>query len=375
METFNNNMPKQNGDDNEQIDLRAILQKIKKYKRFLIKAGIIGFVAGIVVAFSIPKEYTTEVILAQSTGSSGKGGLGALASMAGIDLLQQSDAELSPVLYPDISSSTPFLKGLFDIRLKDEEEEIDTTVYDYLRNCQKTPWWSYVMGLPSIVTGMFRSTDNEKITAVKNDASSSSVVVLSKAERGVIGSLKSRIEISVDKKTGVTTISVTMQNPIVSATIADTVISYMQDYIISYRTAKAQKNLEYIEKLYNEAQEEYFKKQQAFAKASDENISVVSAKYRIALTRYENEMNLAYGVYNQTAQQLQLARIKVQDTKPVCVIIQPAVVPSTPAKPKKKIIMAGFIFLALAGAGGWIYLKETLLNDGNKKENQSNDEE
>lgn len=351
----------------DEIDLMAILNKLKASKRFIIKVSIIGFIAGIVIAFSIPKEYTTSVILAQSTASDKAGGLGALASMAGIDL-QQSSGELSPVLYPDILASTPFMLGLFDIRVSDAEKEIDTTLYNYLLNHQKGAWWGYVMGAPAQVLALLRGSEEEEME--EGDASAKSkIIVLSKEQEEILGSLKSRINISVDKKTGLTTIAVTMQSAAISARIADTVISYMQNYIVNYRTEKARQNLEYIEKLYDEAKINYFDTQQEYAKAMDANLSVVSAKYQATtLTRLQNEMNLAYGVYNQTAQQLQLAKIKVQDTKPVCVIIQPAVVPSNPSKPKKKIILAGFVFLAFAGACGWVYLKDMLSQKKELKE-------
>ncbi|MDR2425322.1 MAG: chain-length determining protein [Prevotellaceae bacterium] len=341
----------------DEIDLMAILNKLKASKRFIIKVSIIGFIAGIVIAFSIPKEYTTSVILAQSTASDKAGNLGALASMAGIDL-QQNSGELSPVLYPDILASTPFMLGLFDIMVADKEQEIDTTLYDYLLNHQKGAWWGYVMGAPGQLLSLIRGTETEEGEA---SSEKSTIIVLTKEQEEILGGLKSRINIAVDKKTGLATIEITMQSPAISAKIADTVISYMQSYIVNYRTEKARQNLEYIEKLYDEAKLTYFDAQQEYAKAVDRNQSVVSANYQATtLTRLQNEMNLAFGIYNQTAQQLQLAKIKVQDTKPVCVIIQPAVVPSHPAKPKKKIILAGFVFMAFAGACGWVYLKDML---------------
>ena len=150
----------------DEIDLMAILNKLKASKRFIIKVSIIGFIAGIVIAFSIPKEYTTSVILAQSTASDKAGGLGALASMAGIDL-QQSSGELSPVLYPDILASTPFMLGLFDIRVSDAEKEIDTTLYNYLLNHQKGAWCGYVMGAPAQVLALLRGSEEEEMDVTK----------------------------------------------------------------------------------------------------------------------------------------------------------------------------------------------------------------
>lgn len=60
----------------------------------------------------------------ESGGKSGGGSMGALAAMAGINLGTSSGEDaLSPELYPDIVSSTPFLIELFDVKVKDQESK------------------------------------------------------------------------------------------------------------------------------------------------------------------------------------------------------------------------------------------------------------
>lgn len=77
--------------------------------------------------------------------------------------------------------------------------------------------------------------------------------------------------------------------------------------------------------------------------------------------RLQNEMSLAYGVYNQVAQQLQMAKAKVQEITPVYTVVQPATVPLKPAKPNKIMILIGFVFLAGVGSVGWILFVKDLL--------------
>lgn len=151
-----------------------------------------------------------------------------------------------------------------------------------------------------------------------------------------------------------------MQNPNISATIADTLITYLQSYIISYRTQKARQDLAFTESLYSEAKKDYSDAQQKYAKYLDENQNVILASYRVNQEKLQNEMTLAYGVYNQVAQQLQLAKVKVQDITPVYTIIQPAIVPLVPTKPNKKLIVIAFVFLMIIGACGYILVKDHL---------------
>jgi capsule polysaccharide export protein KpsE/RkpR len=167
--------------------------------------------------------------------------------------------------------------------------------------------------------------------------------------------------VSVDKKTGVTTLSVQMQDALISAALTDTVMHRLQDYITDYRTNKARHDLAFAEKLYKEAKENYYTAQQRYARHVDGNLNVILQSYRSEQERLQNEMTLAYGVYNQLAQQLQMAKAKVQEITPVYTVVQPAVVPLRPIKPNKIMILFGFVFLAVAGSSLWILYGRDLL--------------
>lgn len=345
----------------KEIDLIDLTNKLWLNRKFIIKISIIGFIVGVIIAFSIPKEYTTTVILAPEVSSNNTGGVGALAAMAGVNIPSSgSDGQLSPELYPDIIESTPFIVGLFDIHITDVKNEIDTTLYVYLEEDQKSAWWSYILNIPSKLIGVFLSDTSNDISDVSINNSKKTSISLTKKEMKVYKNLKERINVEVNKKTGVITLTSTMQSPIISAYIADTVTMYLQDYIIDYRTLKAREDLVFTERLYNEAKVEYYKAQQNYAAYSDENLNVISARYRTTQERLQNEMTLAYGVYNQMAQQLQLSKVKVQDTKPVYTVIQPAIVPLIPEKPNKKIIVVVFVLLASIGACAKIIMKDLI---------------
>ena len=64
-------------------------------------------------------------------------------------------------------------------------------------------------------------------------------------------------------------------------------------------------------------------------------------------------MNLAFQVYSQVAQQLQVARAKIQEEKPVFAVVEPATVPLQSSGTSRKVIVLGFIFLAVCVTGGW----------------------
>ena len=296
--------------EEQEIDLIELAQKVWASRKLVFKACGIAALVGLVVAFSIPKEYSTSVTLApESGGKSGGGSMGALAAMAGINLGTSSGEDaLSPELYPDIVSSTPFLIELFDVKVKDQKAKVDTTLYAYLKEEQRSPWWSAIFSAPFKVLGWTLSLfkDEPEEGDAKLDP-----FRLTRDESAIADALSKRISVSVDKKTGVTTLSVTMQDPLISASLTDTVMHCLQNYITDYRTNKARHDLAFTEKLYG--------------------------------------------------------RAKVQEITPVYTVVQPATVPLKPAKPNKLMILIGFMFLAGVGSVGWILFVKDLLKGWKKQ--------
>ena len=354
--------------EEQEIDLIELAQKVWAERKLVFKACGIAVIVALVVAFSIPKEYATSVTLAPETGGkSVSGGIGALASMAGISLGASSGEDaLSPELYPDIVSSTPFLINLFDVRVKSEEAEVDTTLYAYLKEYQRSPWWSAITSAPFKVLGwtmsLFRDEQPEEGDAKLDPFH------LTKEESGIAKALGSRLAVSVDKKTGVTTLTVTMQDALISASLTDTVMHSLQNYITDYRTNKARHDLAYMEKLYDEAKQDYTEAQQKYAQFADANLNISRLVYRAEQERLQNEMNLAYQMYTTVSQQLQMAKAKVQEITPVYTVVQPATVPLRAAKPNKLMILVGFVFLAGVGSVGWILFVKDFIKNWKKSE-------
>lgn len=71
--------------EEQEIDLIELAQKVWAERKLVFKACGIAALIGLVVAFSIPKEYSTKVTLApESAGKTSAGGMGALAPWPGL---------------------------------------------------------------------------------------------------------------------------------------------------------------------------------------------------------------------------------------------------------------------------------------------------
>ena len=349
--------------DEMEIDLMDILRKIISIRKTLYKAAGIGLIIGIIIALSIPKQYTVKVTLSPEMGSSKSGsGLAGLAASflgSGASAGDGSDA-LNASLSSDIVSSTPFLLELLSMNVSSLDKGDVITLSSYLDE-QSVPWWNYVIGFPGMLISVVKSLFEEDSEADVIQTKGQGTIELTKEENQKISALRNTITALIDKKTAITNVSVTLQDPKIAAILADSVVHKLQECIIGYRTSKAKEDCVYLERLFQERQQEYYVTQKRYADYVDTHDNLVLQSVRAEQERLQNDMGLAYQVYSQVANQLQVARAKVQEEKPVFAVVEPAVVPLRPSGAGMKIYMLLFMFLAVLVTAGWILWGKTLL--------------
>ena len=348
-QTSEKNIKQREDNHNEEIeiDFIGILRRIIGIRKTIYKAAGIGLVIGIIVAISIPKQYTVKVTLSPEMGGSKGSGLSGLAASflgSGVVMNEGTDA-LNASLAADIVSSTPFLLELSKMRILISKEET-MTLNTYLDN-ESSPGWGYVVGFPGMVISGVKSMFIKEDKTEAINSANQGTIELSKKESKNIETLKRMITVSVAKKTSITTVSVTLQNPKMAAVVADSVVSKLQECIIDYRTFKAKEDCLYLEKLFKERQQEYYVAQKKYADYIDSHDNVILQSARTEQERLQNDMSLAYQVYSQVAGQLQVARAKVQEEKPVFAVVEPAVVPLDSSGTSRKVYVLAFIFLSV----------------------------
>ena len=334
-----------------EIDLMEYVRKLWDVRKLLLKAAAVGLIIGLIIAISLPRKYTVGVTLApefekKSSGGSLSSLLGGLGGLGG---LGDADA-LNITLFPEIVASTPFILELMDTRVTTLDGEIDTTFTAYLDE-ERSPWWGTILALPGMAINGVKSLFSDEEEDRENTVDP---FYLTEKQSQKVERLREAIVADVDKKTGVTSVSVTLQDPLVTATVTDTVVAKLQQYITAYRVSKAQQDCDYQEQLYKEKQKEYYEAQQNYANYMDANKSVILQTVLTERERLQNEMSLAYQVYSRVAAQLQVARAKVQEAKPVFAVVEPSTVPLEPSGVSRKVVMLGFIFFAVAGTAAWV---------------------
>ena len=350
--------------DEPEIDIMELISKLWKKRSMIIKWCIAGAIVGLVVGFSIPKTYTASVTFAPETQQKTSSGVSSIASMMGVNLNNSVDA-ISVEMFPDVVHSTPFIVELFDlpVTFMYKDEQMTTTLMEYMKEYQKIPWWTTVLKFPFTALGwcidLVTPGDEEEEDSVGGPLNPNN---LPKKERGVVKFFAENIMVNVDKKSFKTKMSLDMQDPVVVATVMEAITENLKEYMSEYRTSKARQDVENLQVIADLRKADYYKAQQAYADYMDSNKSVIRQSAQAERERLQQEMNLAYQVYSQVATQLEGSRIQAEQAKPVFVIIDPVTVPIKKTAPSKAKMLEIFIFLAACISSAWILFGEEYWN-------------
>ena len=340
----NRHTSKTNEDDT--IDLREIGSRLWRKKWWFATLLPVAAVLSAIIIVDVPPTYTTSTTMApevENPVASG-GALSSIAASFGFDMssVQSTDA-ISPTLYPDLMEDNGFVANLFDIRVATADKQVDTTYYAYMRYHQKQSWLAQQ---GDTINKKLKKLFPKQDTDFKGNTSKTEFnpYFLSKKDDGIVNKMRDNISISVDKKTGVISISATAQDPLVCQTLADSVRERLQDFIIKYRTSKARRDVEYYEKLTNDARAEYEKTRRLYAKTADENLDVVLESEKSKIEDLENTMQMQYNTYTAMCTQLEAARAKLRQYTPVFTVVKGADVPIKATGPKRMIFVAFWVF-------------------------------
>ena len=346
------------------IDWQDLLSKAWKGKKFIITVTVVFMFLGLISALTMTRIYTSKVTLVPELGKSTSSSLSSLSSMLGLGgMTMGSSADAYHVtVYPEVVASTPFVAKMFDMRVTDPKRDIDTTLIGYLSRER----FSIGNVIGYVTKPIFSLFSNKEEETKGNELN---LFHLTKEQDRIVKTMNKAIQVDVDKKTGETTIQVTMDNPVIAATVADTVCKHLREYIVEYRTRKAREDLENYKKIADESYQRYLKASKAYAYYQDHNRGLILNAVISEGSRLSNELQIASQLYQQMKLQAEMARGKVIDEKPVFAIIQPATVPLLPQNSRAKVLLI-WTFVGFVLSCAWVlYGKEywqkgkTMLNE------------
>ena len=262
--------------ESSKIDWMAYVRKFLSHKRFILIVTIVFAFLGCGYALMHKHIWRVVVTLAPEVQNSIRtsSSLKSITSLLGVGnaTLANSTDALNITLSSEICASTPFLVQLFDVEINPEisQKELEKgakpgpmTVYTYFTR-------KYMPEKEKFGFSQWLEHFLKKETKESEDfVDTINISHLTNEQAGVVKILRGCIKVNVDNKSGITSISVTTTDPMVSMQLADTVSKHLQDYISEYRTRKAMQDYQYYQRMSEEAKERMILAQTAYAHSID----------------------------------------------------------------------------------------------------------
>lgn len=351
--------------EDDEIDLVELARLFWGKREKILKITGAFLLLGLLIALFSPKEYeTSATLMPESQSSQSRMGsllqqYGGLLGMSG-NFDMGSEGSIPTQLYPNIVQSLPFQAELMNTPVRFKAYDTTATPHIFFTEINSPSVLGYIkkftIGLPGQIIGLF-SQDNEKEVSLPVDIDREEILLLSEKQMQTINTLRERINVVLDEQSGVLTLTATMPDPQAAAELGHAGIRLLKEYMREYRTQKATEDLEFIRRQTKEARQRFEQAQLRLAKFRDSNVSLATAKARTREQELQSEYDLAFGIYNSLNQQLEQAKITVQEQTPVFSVLQPVNVPLNDTT-------SGMLVLILTGMlGGIISLGWVLIEN------------
>lgn len=343
------------------MDFKAFQKIIIEYKGLLIGIVLAYLVLGLAIVFLTPKTFKAQSVLLPETKDSSLGNSGGLSQLASsipglgsFNLPAAGSDAFRPEFYPSIVQSTPFILEFKNHKFFHPDFNENLTIESYLQKYAPFNTFSfikkYTIGLPGLILGIIRGTDEEDLSKANEIVSSSNQTFYrpSVGEFKFLKDLRDMVAVSVDKKTGLITISVETTNAVVSAYLAQFTQEYLVDFMEKYRNEKQTRIISFLEDKKIELEKQFNEDQSKLANFKDRNFNISSAslinQQENLTSKYELSKNLFFNINSQ----LEQARIKLNEEHPLFATIEPVYIPPLKNKPQT------FLILFLTGSLGII---------------------
>lgn len=341
------------------IDIASIFRTLWSNKRRFLKVWVITFVLSCIWILPQPRYYTTEVSIApESNEPNVAGGLASLASNFGFDTGSGNSDAIFPQLYPDLIGSTEFITALFDVHVTTLKGDVSTDYYDYLVSHQK----KNLLTLPFVVAYRWLKSLGKKPEEpiAGKDGKRFDPFHLTHSTTEIVKMVKSNISCVYSRTTSVVTITVTDQDAMVSALMADSIKAHLQNYITDYRTKKARLDVEHYQQMRDSAEMEYDKAMQAYSRYCDAHQNIILQSFQSERDKLENDLSIKQTMLTTMENQLQESRVRLQERTPAFTTLTNATIPVKPAGPKRMIFVAAMLFLATLGTIVHVFRRELM---------------
>ena len=301
------------------IDWIEILSVLWNSRKLIAMVTGAVTVLSVIISLLLPEYFRSSATLLPETEKgklAGLGGLSDLAALAGVNV--GGEGSLAK-LYPTIIKSEAVLTNVIYAKYKTEKFKEPASLIQYWEIEEKTPERSYEVALKS---------------------------------------LGEALQVGLDNKTSVVTISIETREPQLSADIINRVTSELDKFIRTKRTTKASEQRKWIEDRLVEVKQDLQRSENALKEFREKNRRVLdSPQLLLEQERLIREVTINATLYTELKKQYEIVKIEEIKNIPIINVMDEARPAARKERPKRATMVLTSLFLSLIGGLGYVLVK------------------
>jgi capsule polysaccharide export protein KpsE/RkpR len=157
------------------------------------------------------------------------------------------------------------------------------------------------------------------------------IVQIDNNKAAVIEIMKSRIKLEIKDRN--LTVTTKMPNPFQSAIVGKIALENLLKFITAFKTHKQISQILYLQERVIESEERYKIAQKRFAGYKDNSLGIIIQSAQTNEQVLNNELSVAFNIYNQFSVQLEQAKIELKKETPYFSILEPISIPNAAIEP------------------------------------------
>lgn len=317
------------------VDYVEIISEVWKKKYFILKTVLIVTFVTIGLSLLVSNKYRVAAVVLPDNESSKLGNLGGLAdiaSMAGVSVGGGGKSWME--LYPQIMVSEAVLKNVIYTKYKSEKFKDSVNIIEYFELDDKNYQKNYDRAFEA---------------------------------------LNKNMEIILDKKTKVLTVSIVSDEPQLAANIINTALKRLDDFIRTKRISSASERRKWVDQRLADVKIDLSHAENSLKEFRERNRMVAgSPQLLLEQQRLMRDVEINSTIFVELKKQLELAKIDEINTMPIINILDAARETTIKESPKRGTYVLLMVVISLIISAGYVilqYLYSDIINSVREKIN------
>lgn len=170
--------------------------------------------------------------------------------------------------------------------------------------------------------------------------------------------LRQRVDPALDRRTGILTLRVSLDDPVLVAAVASAACATLQDIVVHSMNTQAGANRHFIEGRLADARRDLARAEDALRSFRENNLRGTSPRLLTEEARLLRDTRVQEEIMLTLTRQHEIAQVEEQKNVPVINVLDPAVPPAFRSAPRRGLLTLFGLLLGLAGGAAWILARE-----------------